>query len=210
MQPFEKCTPLTLHELTLQKIHLRYATDTYCKVIDFRTLKALRVFGCPGADSLFAELSKSQRLPEKLETLEVKHDDNQENDLLNALDGFLCLVAGIKELTMDICYAKTMPACAGITRHFKTLKELNVHASRGDGEEEELVYEYEDFEKICKNCTKIEQLSCAFPSTSVIRAPSDQFAAFEVSSQNLPNARKTQAHIAMRRRLWKTSPISLP
>jgi len=200
MQPFEKCTALTLRELTLQKIHLRYATDTYCKVIDFRTLKALRVFGCPGADSLFAELSKSQRLPEKLETLEVKHDDNQENDLLNALDGFLCLVAGLKELTMDICYAKTMPASAGITRHFKTLKEVNVHASRGDGEEEELVYEYEDFEKICKNCTKIEQLSCAFPSTSVIRAPSDQFAAFEVRSQNPPNAKMTQAHIAIRRR----------
>jgi hypothetical protein len=181
MQPFDKCTPLTLRDLTLQKIHLRYTADTYCKVTDFRTLKALRVFGCPGADSLFAELSKSQRLPEKLETLEVKHDDNQENDLLNALDGFLCLVSGIKVLTMDICYAKTIPASAGITRHFKTLKELNFHASRGDGEEEELVYELEDFEKICKNCTKIEQLSCAFPQTSIIRAPSDQFAAFEVS-----------------------------
>lgn len=181
MGPFDKCTPLTLRDLTLQKIHLRYAADTYCKVIDFRTLKALRVFGCPGADSLFAELSKSQRLPEKLETLEVKHDDNQENDLLAALDGFLFLVSGAKVLTMDICYAKAMPAVNGITRQFKTLKELNVHASRGDGEEEELVYDYDDFEKICKNCTKIEQLSCAFPQTSIIRVPSEQFGAFEVN-----------------------------
>lgn len=181
MMPFDKCTPLTLRDLTLQKIHLRYAADTYCKVVDFRTLKALRVFGCPGADSLFAELSKSQALPEKLETLEVKHNDNPENDLLNALDGFLCLVSGVKALTMDVCYAKTMPASAGIVRHFKTLKEVNVHASRGDGEEEELVYEAEDFQKICNNCTKIEQLSCAFPQTSVIRSPSDQFAAFTVS-----------------------------
>ena len=197
MMPFDKCTPLTLRDLTLQKIHLRYAADTYCKVINFKSLKALRVFGCPGADSLFAELSKSQALPEKLETLEVKHSDNPENDLLNALDGFLCLVSGVKALTMDVCYAKTMPASAGIVRHFKTLKELNVHASRGDGEEEELVYEPEDFQKICNNCTKIEQLSCAFPATSVIRSPSELFAGFTVSLKFFSVSRKTDEFLQM-------------
>jgi hypothetical protein len=185
MMPFEKCTPMALRDLTMQKINLRYAADTYCRVIDFRTLKALRVFGCSGADSLFAEMSKSQKLPQKLETLEFKHEDNQENDALNALDGFLCLVSGIKVLTMDVCYAKTLPASAGITRHSRTLRELNVHASRGDGEEEELFFDFEDFEKICKSCTRIEQLSCAFPPTSVIRANSDQFVAFEVSYMTL-------------------------
>ena len=179
LQPFEKCTPLALRDLTLQKINLRYARDSYCQFIDFRSIKALRVFGCPGADSLFAELSKSQKLPERLETLEFKHDDNQENDALNALDGFLCLVSGIKVLTMDICYAKQLPSSSGITRHFKTLRELNMHGSRGDGEEEELVADFEDFEKICKTCTLIEQLSVAFPTTSLIRPNSDQFQAFE-------------------------------
>jgi hypothetical protein len=182
LQPFEKCKPLCLRDFTLQKINLRYAADTYCKFIDFRTIKALRVFGCSGADSLFAELSKSQKLPAKLETLEFKHDDNQENDALNALDGFLCLVSGIKVLTMDVCYAKALPSSAGIIRHCKTLQELNVHGSRGDGEEEELVYDLDDFEKICKACDLIEQLSVAFPPTSLIRPNSDSFSAFEVRS----------------------------
>jgi hypothetical protein len=180
MQPFEKCQPLALRDLTLQKIHLRYAADTYCRFIDFRSLKALRVFGCGGADSLFAELSKSARLPDQLETLEFKHDDNTENDGLNALDGFLTLVSGLKVLTIDICYAKILPSQIGITRHKKTLRELNVHASRGDGEEEELVYDHEDFDKICKGCAQLEQLSCAFPATSIMRANGEAFVAFEV------------------------------
>lgn len=180
--PWDNCTPLRLRDLTLQKINLRYAADTYCKVIDFRGLKALRIFGCPGADSLFAELSKSQKLPDRLETLEFKHDDNSENEALNALDGFLCLVTGLKILTVDVCYAKTLPASAGITRHSKTLRELNVHVSRGDGEEEELVYDFDDFEKICKGCEYVEQLSVAFPPTRILRSNSDNFMAFEVSS----------------------------
>jgi hypothetical protein len=182
MNPFDSCQPLPLKDLTLQKIHLRYAADTYCRFIDFRCLKALRVFGCGGADALFAELSKSQKLPDRLQTLEFKHDDNTENDGLNALDGFLTLVSGLKVLTIDICYAKTLPSAEGITRHRQTLKELNVHASRGDGEEEELVYDHPDFDNICKNCTQLEQLSCAFPGTSIMRGNSDGFVAFEVPS----------------------------
>jgi hypothetical protein len=180
MLPFDKCQPLALRDLTLQKINLRYASDTYCQFIDFKTIKCLRVFGCSGADSLFAELSKSNKLPGRLETLEFKHDDNAENDALSALDGFLCLVSGLKVLTVDICFAKTLPLAAGITRHSRTLRELNVHASRGDSDEEELVYAFDEFEKICKNCTEMEQLSCAFPPTSIIRTSSDEYVAFEV------------------------------
>jgi hypothetical protein len=56
-----------------------------------------------------------------------------------------------------------------------------VHASRGDGEEEELPYDFEDFEKICKSCNLIEQLSIAFPPTSLIRPNTDAFQSFEVS-----------------------------
>ncbi len=180
MQPFSRCTPLALKELALQKINLRYAAQTYCKIINFSTVKLLRVCGCPGADALFAELSKSTALPEKLETLEFKHDDNPENDAMNALDGFLCLVSGIKTMTLDISYAKSLPAHGGIARHSKTLRELNVHASRGDSDDEELVFELEAFQQICKDCTKLEQLSAAFPSTSLIRANSESFTAFEV------------------------------
>lgn len=151
MQPFSKCTPLALKEITLQKISLRYAANTYCKLIDFRSVQSIRIFACAGADALLAELSKSTKLPDKLETLEFKHDDNHENDGLGALDGFMCLVSGIKVLTIDLTYAKSLPAAAGIIRHGKTLKLLNVHAGRNPDElDDELVYDYSSFSQICK------------------------------------------------------------
>ncbi|KAH8727847.1 hypothetical protein GQ44DRAFT_738019 [Phaeosphaeriaceae sp. PMI808] len=180
MQPFAKCTPMALKEITLQKIRLRYAADTYCKIIDFRTVKSIRIFGCPGADALFAELSKSTKLPDKLETLEFKHDDNTEHDALSALDGFMCLVSGIKVLTIDVTYSKCLPASAGIIRHGKTLKQLNVHASTGpDSSDEELVYDYNSFSQICKECPLLEQVSVAFPKVSVIRSKNESFVNFE-------------------------------
>lgn len=183
LQPFAKCTPLALKEITLQKISLRYAADTYCKFINFQSVKSIRVFGCSGADALFAELSKSQRLPEKLETLEFKHDDNVENEGLGALDGFMCLVSGIKTLTIDLAFSKSLPAAAGIIRHNKTLKSLNVHASRiPDDCDDEIVYDYSSFSDICKSCTGLEQVSVAFPPVSVIRHKQDSFVNFEVSA----------------------------
>ncbi|KAL6710451.1 hypothetical protein ACN47E_008499 [Coniothyrium glycines] len=188
MQPFSKCTPLALKEVTLQKLHLRYASETYCKIIDFQSVKSIRIFGCSGADALFAELSKSTRLPNQLETLEFKHDDNAENDGLNAIDGFLCLVSGIKTLTLDLLYAKSLPASAGITRHSKTLKTLNVHASTGpENCDDELVYDYASFSQICKDCSLLEQVSVAFPQVSVIRNKNDSFVDFENCLGDLAN-----------------------
>jgi hypothetical protein len=180
MRPFGNCTPIALKEITLQKLHLRYAAETYCKIIDFQSIKSIRIFGCSGADALFAELSKSTKLPDKLETLEFKHDDNAENDGLGAIDGFLCLVSGIKTLTLDLTYVKALPAAAGLIRHGKTLKSLNVHASTGpDSCDEELVYDYSSFSDICKGCPHLEQVSVAFPGVSVIRSKNDSFVNFE-------------------------------
>ncbi|KAF1940757.1 hypothetical protein EJ02DRAFT_349394 [Clathrospora elynae] len=188
MQPFAKCTPITLKEVTLQKLHLRYAAETYCKLINFQTIKSIRIFGCSGADALFAELSKSSKLPERLETLEFKHDDNTENDGLGAIDGFLCLVSGIKTLTIDLTFAKSLPASAGIVRHGKTLKTLNVHASTGpDSCDEELVYDYASFSQICKDCPLLEQISVAFPGVSVLRSKNDSFVNFENCLGDLAN-----------------------
>jgi len=206
MMPFDNCTPIALRDLTLQKINLRYAADTYCRVIDFRQLKALRIFNCAGADALFAELSRSSRLPEKLEIIEFKHDDNAENDALNALDCLLTLVTGLKVMTFDLTFVKALPAVAGIVRNAKTLKELIVHASSGDHEEEELVYSFEDFEKICKNCEQLEQVSIAFPATSIVRENSDEFAAFEVCTASLAH----QALVNPARMPSAISPISSP
>lgn len=183
MQPFAKCTPLALKEITLQKLGLRYAADTYCNIIDFRTVKSIRVFSCTGTDALFAELSKSTKLPQKLETLEVKLTDNAENDGLGALDGFLCLVAGVKILTLDFSLVNSLPASAGIVRHAKSLKQLSVHASRAPEEcDDELVYDYASFSTICKACTLLEQLSMAFPHVSVVRSKNDSFVNFEACS----------------------------
>jgi hypothetical protein len=182
MQPFSECTPLALKEITLQKIGLRYAAETYCKLIDFRSIKSIRVYGCSGTDALFAELSKSTKLPTKLETLEVKLEDNAENDGLGALDGFMCLVSGIKVLTLDLTCTASLPASAGIVRHGKTLEQLSIHASGSPDEcDDELVYDYASFSQICKDCTLLEQLSVAFPSVSVTRSKSDSYINFEVS-----------------------------
>jgi hypothetical protein len=181
MRPFDKCTPLALKDITLQKISLRYAANTYCKLINFRSVTSIKIFACPGADSLFAELSKSTMLPDKLETLEFKHDDNTENEGLDALDGFMCLVSGLQNLTIDLTFAKSMPASAGVIRHGKTLKMLNVHASRSDDCDEELVYDYASFAQICKECSLLEQVSVAFPPVSIIRIKQDTFINFEVS-----------------------------
>jgi hypothetical protein len=93
------------------------------------------------------------------------------------------LVSGIKTLTVDLTFAKSLPAPAGIIRHGKTLKQLNVHAARlPDDCEDELVYDYESFSQICKACPLLEQVSVAFPSVSVVRAKTDSFVNFEVSS----------------------------
>lgn len=181
MQPFAKCTPLALKEITLQKIALRYAADTYCKIVDFRGVKGLKLFTCSGADALLAELSKSSKLPDKLETLVFKHEDNIEEDGLQALDGFLCLVSGIKNLTIDITNAKTLPAAAGIVRHAKTLEVLNVHANRAAEEcDDEIIYDYAAFADICKHCKGLEQLSVGFPAVSVLNEKSPGFLNFEV------------------------------
>jgi len=188
MQPFEKCTPLALKEITLQKLHLRYASETYCRLIDFQSVKGIRVFSCSGADALFAELSKSTKLPDRLETLEVKHEDNDENDGLDAIDGFLCLVSGLKVLTLDMIDAKSLPAAAGIVRHGKTLTTLNVHASTGpDSCDEELVYDDASFGLICQECSGLEQMSMAFPHVSLLQSKNESFTAFEDCLGDLPN-----------------------
>jgi hypothetical protein len=95
----------------------------------------------------------------------------------------MCLVSGIRTLTLDFTCVKHLPAAAGIVRHAKTLKLLNVHAGRNleDGDDE-LVYDYSSFADICKNCKDVEQISVAFPSVSIVGNKQDSFVNFEVSS----------------------------
>ncbi|KAL9065564.1 MAG: hypothetical protein Q9157_007427, partial [Trypethelium eluteriae] len=179
LEPFEKCKPLALRSLRLHKVNLRYAADTYCKFITFRTIKSLHILHCSGADAMLAEMSKSSQLPEKLESFDFKHDDNAENDGLSALEGFLTLVSGIKYLTLDLEHNDTMPSAACISRHSKTLKALSVHATSGGLGDDELIWDVSTFEQIIKDCKELEAISVAFPTTSLIRPNSEEFDSYK-------------------------------
>jgi len=192
MLPFDKCVvPIVLKELTLQKLHLRYASDTYCKVIDFSNLEALRVYDCSGTDALLAELCRSSRLPKTLHTFEIKaEDDQQEGEVVSTLDGFLCLVSGIEKLTIDIAYAKEMISLASITRHCKTLKSLSVHANENDAtdaDEEDHTFSRENIEKICTQCQQLEQISLALPDHHIARNTNAEYDYFCSMLKTLPN-----------------------
>ena len=185
LQPFSKCVaPLVLRTLSLHKISLRYAAETYCKFIDLRSIKTLVLANCAGVDALLAELCKETKLPDKLETLEVQHNDNAEQDGLHALDGFLSLVTGIQELTIDFAHVQTLPAAAGIIRQGKTLRLLSVHARRVLADRSfQLYYDSGVIYEICGACPDLEQLSLAFEALSVFRESGDfTLTDFEVSA----------------------------
>lgn len=195
MMPFEKCSPFqNLKSLRLHRVSLRHCADTWCKFINFHDLQYLRLYHCTGADTLFGQLSKSSNLPKQLKVLEFQHRDNAENEALAALDGFLCLVSGLRDLVLDFEHVKAMPAAAGIIRHGKTLELLNVHCAgqstsqaSSDSDGTELVWDTDEFHDICNGCKSLEQLSCAWPHTSLIRSPSDEWSSFEMSISKLRN-----------------------
>lgn len=197
--PFESCTPFPhLTSLRLHEINLRYCADTWCKFIDFRNMRSLRIYYCPGADSLLGQLSRAKNLPKVLRVLEIQHRDNSDQEALVALDGFLCLTSGLEDLLIDITNVKSMPAVAGIVRHGKTLESLNVHCTSkpptapsplmGDliSDPEELVFDTEDFEKLCSATSELQQLSCAWPERSLTKARvTHDWSSFEASVSSL-------------------------
>ncbi|KAF2743905.1 hypothetical protein M011DRAFT_430373, partial [Sporormia fimetaria CBS 119925] len=187
MQPFDKCAPLVLKSVTLARLSLRYAADTYCRIIDFRSVTTLEVFRCPGADAFLAAISKSAGLPLKLEQLLFQHEDNSERNGLGVLDGFLCLVSGITALTIDVVGATALPLPAGIIRHKKTLRALNVHAWEDKKSEDEHVYEYSSISEICTSCEKLEQVAIGFPAVSLLNKEQDSFQNFMGCFWDLPN-----------------------
>jgi hypothetical protein len=197
--PFDSCTPLPmLTKLRLQNVHLRHCADTWCKVINFTNIKALEIYNCVGADALLDQMSKAAHLPTKLSVLKLRHRDNRDDETLVALDGFLCIVSGIEDLSIDISEVSCLPKATGIARHGKTLRKLVVHCSPGDhrsparvvpppGSDSQLVWDAGEFETICKATKMLEQLSCAWPTTSLIRNPDSQWEAFVTACSYLRN-----------------------
>jgi hypothetical protein len=103
LDPFDQCNPLpNLKAIQLRDVNVRFCADTWCKIIDFNKIEDLQLIHCTGADTLLGHLSKATNLPRKLKVLVLRHRDNQQNEALLALDGFLCLVSGIKELCIDL------------------------------------------------------------------------------------------------------------
>jgi len=199
MMPFESCTPFeNLTSLRLHEVNLRHCADTWCKVIDFRKMRLLRVYYCPGVDSLLGQLSRAANLPKVLRVLELQHKDNSDQEALIALDGFLCLTSGLNDLLIDLTNVKSLPGMAGIVRHGKTLETLNIHCTNksasnslmGDvsSDPEELVFDADDFDKLCSSASKLEQLSCAWPERSLTkRLVHEDWCTFESSVSRLRN-----------------------
>ena len=67
-----------------------------------------------------------------------------------------------------------MPAAACVSRHSKTLTSLNVHCSGVTPptvDRDELSWSLDEFKKICKSCKHLQQLSCAWPDTGLLKEP---------------------------------------
>ena len=179
MQPFESCTPMVLRDLSMDKIELRYAADTYLKVIKFSSLEILEIRDCAGADAVFAQLSKPHLRPSKLKSLRWMHEDSSEPYALAAFEGLLEALSGLKILHIDINHMDALPKVAALTHHGKTLTSLSVHSQSSSTEVHN--YENTDYGEICNECTELRQLSVIFPSTTVAHAdPSPDFKTFLV------------------------------
>ncbi|KAH0292518.1 hypothetical protein KCU62_g1878, partial [Aureobasidium sp. EXF-3399] len=172
-----------LQSLRLVDVGLRHCADSYGRFIDFTQLEALRIVKCAGADALLSLLCKSAYLPRKLRCLEFQHNDNLDNDALTALDDFLCLVEGVEEIYLDLTSVKSMPSVDGIIKHGKTLDVLLVHAS-GDLVEEH-VWTSDDFQRLCLSVSKLRQISCAWPASSILRTNSPSWDAYQFSIRSL-------------------------
>lgn len=174
--PFETCTPLNISKLYLQKVNLRNCSNTYASFINLPYLKQLTVLRCSGADAFFTELCRSTKLPTQLRTLHFKHSDNEEDDGMTALDGFLCLINNLESLIIDFSNCSRMPNIDGIVGHGKNLHQLVVHVGTrawSDAELKEHFYGGAEMEKISTACTQLAELSLALPDVPITADPTD-------------------------------------
>ena len=179
--PFDRCTnPMALRKLTLHNIDLRYAADTYMKVIQFSGLESLVVGGCTGVDAVFAQMSKPHLRPSKLRKLRWFHEAAGEAHALEAFEGLLEAIVGLKMLYVDINNINGLPKASAVSLHGKTLEVLGIRCRIPS--ETILLYNAEQFEQLCSNCLELRQLGITFPVTSVSDAePSIMFTRYLVN-----------------------------
>lgn len=182
LQPFDACSPLILTSLHLEHLSLRYAADTYLRVIKFSCLKTLEVFHCVGAENLFSQLSKPNIRPGQLKHLYWTQSSVRESHILEAFEGLLETLLGLETLHVEIDYVDNLPKVKAITHHGKTLKYLSMNIQAVDST---INYDPVDFTYLCTSCPELEQLSVAFPATPVDSAEaSPNFATFLVRAQS--------------------------
>ena len=107
-------------------------------------------------------------------------DITSEPYALQAFEGLLEALSGLKTLHVEVNNMQTMPKVATITHHRKTLTSLSVHSQLSHI----IMHHYveEDFNKICTECTELRELSIMFPKTTVEHAvPNPDFEAYLVS-----------------------------
>ena len=161
MLPFETCTPYTLKALILDDIELRYAADTWMKIIQFPLLEKLVVIRCAGVENVFAALSKPHQRPTKLKILRWMDDDKSQPHTLEAFEGLLQATNGLEILSVWIGHMTGLPKVGAICAHKRTLVSLAVQSR--DRREDVWTYSGEDFNRLCTECTELRQLSVMFP-----------------------------------------------
>ena len=164
--PFDNCTtPLVVKDLCLAKIDLHWIADTYLKVITFSCLETLEILNCPGADNLFAAISKSRFRPANLSTLRWMHDDTNGSHSPAVFEGFLEALSNLQSLHVDANDLLSLPKVAALIRHGRTLTSLSIHSQLSGTQIHS--YSIKDFEDICIGCPNIRQLAIASPTVNV-------------------------------------------
>ncbi|MCJ1411703.1 hypothetical protein MMC19_005795 [Ptychographa xylographoides] len=177
MQPFETCKPYCLSSLDLDTVELRYAADTWLKVIKFSLLEKLEIRNCAGADVLFAQLSKPHLRPAKLRSIRWMDDEKSEHHALEAFEGLLESLSGLETIHVYINRMRALPKIGPIVQHRKTLTSLSIHSQIN--KDSVMTYSEEDYSRICNDCSNLRQLSVMFPKTSVeLPLPTSEFSAF--------------------------------
>lgn len=180
MLPLQKCKPVKIRDVILQCVYLRYPRDSFCRVIDFSNVRRLWLQKCKGAEVLLSELCRSSLLPTQLEALHFIHtEDNNDSEATKALEGFLSLISGLREIFIDIKNASALPSMSKIIHHSTTLRAISIHAYEDHDCSLEHVYPSADFTRLCQSSPNLTQLSVAFPEQEIISRGNDDYNAYK-------------------------------
>jgi hypothetical protein len=173
LRPFTSCsTPMRLKFLALYKLNIRWVAQTYMRVIDFPHLTELEVRSCAGADAIFAEMAKPAKRPTRLEDLTFVHagDDRNPQYVQSALDNFLTVVSSLRKLCVVYGDANVLPKIDGVCNQAAGLQHLVVHSYDHNMLGQGHVYSKDDFARLCRECTHLQQLIIACPPLKVLES----------------------------------------